>query len=1384
MPRRSNEFNRPPRSWVPLPDETLKVPEPPQVPNAPQRPSLLMALMPAFMIAIPAMANVISVSGQGKPFSEWWLSLLPMGGAVLYPSFFILNYRNQKKAHAKELARIDQAFQEELAALQKRLVKLQSDQLRGATIVNPSASVLLERSKKRDDRLWERRPRDPDFLALRIGTYNGPTTYEIKFHEADTRDPHKKQGNAVAQPYASVPDLPCTIKLPELGSIGIAGRSGFRGGLARTLICNLTVHHAPDEVRLYAIYKAKSDDPTKWDWLVWLPHAQPASTNLNQIANTTETIYALMSQLLEELNRREQLLRNHEKSEETWPYLVVLIKDLELARGQEAINLILKRGKELRASAIFLADEARSIPGGCGVRIESTGSDNNSFLLRLDQPGAVPINGRGELTDIESAEALARGLSPIDFETDEGGDLPSGVRFSSLFNVTSAREIDLKKIWADHAAPERQLVAAIGRASGDRLLELDLHITRHGTHGLIAGTTGAGKTVLLSTVIASLAASNSPRLVNFVIIDMKGDNDLELLSHLPHTVGFASVLNKTMGPNRIRSYIGRAVVALDNEIKRRMQILSDAGQNDIFEYNRRRPDAPLPHLMVIIDEFAVLKKQFSELMDKLVDVSALGRAPGVHLILCTQSPSGIVSDKIWANTQFRICLRVANVDESRSIMHRQDAAFLPVKPQGRAFLQASGGEVEIFEPFQVAWSGGRVGTVEDEQSVSQIFEIAEIKRDGARQVLYRYDPAAQKKADQSHQPTELQYFVDLATQTAIADGLQLPLRGPWLPPLAESIALDALLTQYPTYRKWTGAGWTDAAAEQRLRVPLGMVDNPITQHQFPLMVDLGREHIHVWLGGVMGAGKSTCLRSLIVALAQTHTPDEVHLYLLSFGKQALKPLTRFPHVGAVIQVSEVERLQRLFIWLDQEVARRRNLFVEAGVDSIEGYRRATGQSLPSLIVIIESFGDLVKEAARVNELQDVIDQIARLMGSGKDCDLHFVFSTMTANLYRDMATNVNGRLALRQQTRSDYSELLAIRTGVELDDIAGRGLWRMGNDAFECQMAAPTRGVDDVQHSELIAALAKEMNHAWAEAKGARPRPIEILTARLPLGQLLPVPLPEDWAQIPAQETLPTVIGLDDDLRLVNLDLIAHGPSFLLIGAPKCGKTALLETLAVSLATNYGPKVAQFYGLDLRRDRLTRTLNGLANTVRVADAPDLALALLDEALAEIAARNQRRTDPAYKAGTVFWPQLILLADDFSRQLSDVSKENETIFDRLAQCYNQGRSVGFHLIIAGDGSSLSSMSQPFMQQLKAGQRGLVFASAVDNASLLGVRALRVAPKNVLPGRAFLVQPNGTRLMQVAQFESNAAESMAIQNWLAHCAEPIAAAPQVETEGVIA
>ena len=171
------------------------------------------------------------------------------------------------------MAQIDRAFKEELAALQRRLAKLQSDQLRGATIVNPSTSVLLGSARKNATIVCGSAARAIP-ISSRCGSepITDPPTYGITFHEADTRDPRKQQGNAVAQPYVSVPDLPCTINLLELGSIGIAGRSGFRGGLARTLICNLTVHHAPDEVRLYAIYKAKSDDPTKWDWLVWLPH--------------------------------------------------------------------------------------------------------------------------------------------------------------------------------------------------------------------------------------------------------------------------------------------------------------------------------------------------------------------------------------------------------------------------------------------------------------------------------------------------------------------------------------------------------------------------------------------------------------------------------------------------------------------------------------------------------------------------------------------------------------------------------------------------------------------------------------------------------------------------------------------------------------------------------------------------------------------------------------------------------------------------------------------------------------------------------------------------------------------------------------------------------
>ncbi len=306
--------------------------------------------------------------------------------------------------------------------------------------------------------------------------------------------------------------------------------------------------------------------------------------------------------------------------------------------------------------------------------------------------------------------------------------------------------------------------------------------------------------------------------------------------------------------------------------------------------------------------------------------------------------------------------------------------------------------MEIFEQFQVAWAEGRVSTPEEEKAVAEEFEIAEIYPDGSRQSLYKHEPAVRSQQERDTRPTELEYIVEQAQIMAQKDGLSLPLRGPWLPPLPEVITLDGLLQSHKSYRKWEHTTWTSPTTDGWLSVPIGMIDEPAGQRQIPLVIDLAREHVHLWIGGVLSSGKSTALRTLIMALAQTHSPADVHFYLLAFGQRALMPFRRLPHVGALIHLSTIERLQSLMTWLEREVELWRGLLNEKSVDSIDAYRQVTQQAVPIPVVVVENFGERVKEASRTTELQDVLDKLSQLLSTSTVCDLHFISSTTAPHL--------------------------------------------------------------------------------------------------------------------------------------------------------------------------------------------------------------------------------------------------------------------------------------------------------------------------------------------------------------------------------------------------
>ena len=1076
----STRFNRPPRAWIALPDALVRVPNPPNYPGAPAGLNLLWMILPSSMMLLSAFAGFWASAGRGAGGAMSGVFVLM---ALMYPIAMVMQQRAAKKQRQVEAERLKREFAEDVRAMVDRLGDLRVEQQRALRERCPSSEVLLKRALERDLRLWERRPSDADFLHVRLGLGDVPPSYRLEPQPIENaRQADRIFANAQAAPFAVVPDSPLTLDLVVARSIGIAGPRAARSALARTLIANVATHHQPNEVRVFFIRDPRIRDET-WGWLRWLPHVRSDSRTL---AAAPTTVRAMLQGLLEELRRRETAIRGDDpetkRAAQGWPYLLFVVEHPDLVNGHAAFETILRAGSAIRAGAVFLTDDVHAIPDGCGARVEV---DARRLTITLDRPDARPIVGAPELLGAVDAERLARALAPL--QVAQEIDLPASLRLSALLGADARCQLDLPALWRSYAHPTRQLTAPIGIGSGGAPVVLDLHTNVHGPHGLIAGTTGSGKTVLLSTLLASLAACNSPRLVNFVIIDMKGDPKLELLRELPHTVGFASALpnGALKTRNHIRNYIARAIKALEHEINVRMQKLNAANiQGDTFDYNARFPDDPIPSLLVVVDEFAVLKREFPELMTALVDVAATGRQPGVHLILATQSPSGIVDDKIWANAQFRLCLRVANREESHSILRRSEAARLPGRPPGRALLQVGGDPDAPLERLQVASAGFAVRGAEEE-GVEERFEIHEVLGDGTRELLF---PLAEDRAIEPEGQTELQQLVYLSDRAARALNIPLPLPGPWLPPLPEVLPLESLWEDVAPRRRFGSSGWTAAAPAQRLCFPFGCTDRPTTRRQPVLVFDLGRQHPNLWLAGRPGAGVDLAVRTLVTALAEQHTPDELELYCLAFNGGALLPFKDLPHTAGYFTLRDEDGLRAWLAALQAEVERRRSLFASAGVDNAEHYRQKTGDALSSLVVIVDGFDVLYREAqlgAYDSVLAELKDRIEGLLRAG--CDLHLVLTTVTATLFRDgIDKNVTGRIALQLQERADYLGVLGAPPPFLIDEARGRALWREGTEVVELQLAAPTLAETAAAETEALLARSREMARAWAACGGRR----------------------------------------------------------------------------------------------------------------------------------------------------------------------------------------------------------------------------------------------------------------------------------------------------------
>lgn len=1081
-------FTRGPRVSQANSTAVFDVPAPPEEPTK-RRIALSTALVP--LVIAPVMALITHQ-----------ISYLAM--AALSPMIAVASVLEDRRHGSKDHGHKVETFRRAVELASASMAATVQDETVARWLAFPDPADIVRRAGGPAPDLWERRLTDADALTLRVGWGDLPASARWVMHEGGEQQLREEASGELGQ-HGVVRSAPVTVAVKATPIVGVTGAADDVDETARWLVVQAATLHSPRELTI--VVAVGDGRAGAWEWAAWLPHCRdvdPMAGAPGPVAIGTAEAVATVGALNDLVSRRVAQRDDRSGAKSAALPAVLAVIDQHAGVPAPLVTDLLERGPGVGVHVIWLGDSRSSLPGETAAIVDTT--DRNVSVTTVAGGGGVTGAMRdrcpGALAaDVARALAGVRDASARDVVR---GDLPTAVSLSTVLGG-----IDVDRIVTAWTRETRQLDAPLGLGEhGPFAVDL-----RHdGPHGLLGGTTGAGKSELLQTLIAALAARHPPTRLTFLLVDYKGGAAFKDCVHLPHVVGFVTDL---AGP-----LVNRALVSLGAEVHRRERLLADAGAKDLMDMERIAPDRAPASLLVVVDEFATLAKELPEFVDGVVNIAQRGRSLGIHLILATQRPAGVVNDNIRANTNLRIALRMNDEPDSRDVVGVPDAARLPRTIPGRAYVRTGAGELAL---VQVAYAGAT--------DVPTAQRAAILVTDIERGRVLRAERGAATTKPTDAGSTDLERVVTAAIAGAEKLSLPAPVT-PWLPPLPAVVRLDDL----------------DPPADGG--VPVGLVDLPAHQAQTPYGVSLHRDG-HLLVLGASGAGKTTLLRTLAVALAREQSPDDVHLYVVDFASRGLRTLTALPHCGAVVTGDEIDRITRLFTTLRRWIEERRQRFAETGATSIDEYANLGGRTapMPRVIVMLDNYAGFASAFERV-EHGALIDELPRLMGDGPAVGVHFVVTANRRNaLPPGLAALIPTSVVFRLADADDYSAAgldPRIVKGATLP--AGRGFQAGTTTELQCAVV----GAD----------ASGEGQQAAVSAAGAE------LAARWPGRQAPPVAtLPETFARAEARglsRPLRPVIGLGErEMAPVAVDLTdAH---FLVAGPIRSGKSTALATVANGL---------------------------------------------------------------------------------------------------------------------------------------------------------------------------------------------------------------------------
>jgi DNA segregation ATPase FtsK/SpoIIIE, S-DNA-T family len=1287
------DYNRPPRLRPPERKTHFRLPTPPR--DRETRP------LPWLMAIFPLVSAIV----MAVIFGRWYYLIM----AVMSPLMLVGNYFNDKKqgrkSHAKQVkeyrehkARIDNEAQEALAA--ERLERRRS---------HPDPATVLSLSTGPRTRLWERRRTDRDHLLLRVGTGRLPS--EVVLDDPE-QDDHRREVTW------QIEDAPVTLPLASLGVIGMAGPGDSARALARWAVAQAAVLHSPVDVQFYVLTEGTAQE--SWDWVRWLPHSRPSGghdTNV-LIGTDAETVGARIGELTQLLDARRKAAKENGNKGAAFsePDIVVLWDGSRRLRSMPGVVRLLREGPSVAMYALCLDSEDRFLPGECQAIVvaEPRPEDLHSpqavsaaadpkaaggfpsfqawhtpaagvmepaqsapqLRLRVEQTDAARIiNVRPDFVSPAWSLRLARSLSAIRDISGEAEDsaLPGSSRLLDVLQLEPPTGEAVAGRWR---LGGQSTMAVVGE-SYDGPFGID--IRRDGPHGLIAGTTGSGKSELLQTIVAALAVANTPESMTFVLVDYKGGSAFKDCVKLPHTVGMVTDLDAHL--------VERALESLGAELKRREHILADADAKDIEDYQdlvRRDPShAPVPRLLIVIDEFASMVRDLPDFVTGLVNIAQRGRSLGIHLLLATQRPSGVVSPEIRANTNLRIALRVTDGSESTDVIDSPEAGHISKGTPGRAYVRLGASSLV---PFQSGRVGGRRPGAADPAAVAPWAGLLDWPNLG-RAALRK----PKSEAREEEEITDLKVLVDAVREANERLAIP-PQHSPWLPALSETLLLD----EVPAPQS------TGALAP----APYGVEDIPSEQARRPVSIDFSAFG-HLLIGGAPRSGRSQVLRTIAGSLARTHSVADVHLYGIDCGNGALNALTRLPHCGAVVGRAQTERAVRLINRVKGEVTRRQEQLAEKGFADITEQRGAVPaeERLPHIVVLLDRWEGWLPTLGEVDH-GELTDEVTVIMREGASLGVHMVVTGDRQLLIGRIASLTEDKYGMRLADRSDFS-MLGISARKIPDEIPpGRAF--KNESATETHFALLSEDSTGQGQAAALGAIGEmAATRDAAVPRGLRPFRVDTLPSRISFADAWEMRDPAA-----SQSPLWSLVGVGgDDLIGFGPDLTLGVPTFVIGGPAKSGRSTVLMNMARSYLTQ-GVRLV----VAAPQQSPLRQLEGQEGVLQVFTDDDIESDDLKEAIS---------------TATPEAPVVVLVDDGESLEDCDAA----SVFKKIIQ---RGTEQGVALVIAGDEEEICSGFSGWQVEAKKGRRG-VLLSAQDSSSgeLIGIRTTRsMVGGPITPGKALL------------------------------------------------